>query len=93
MTRRRASTPVSPKVTASTTGGAAATVLGYVLGTLPVIDGWPPVVRAALLVLLMAAGTFAAGYLKRDPLRRPRYAPGGITGTSEVPPPGSTRLS
>ena len=63
------STPVSPKVTASTTGGAAAVVIAYLLGTLPGVASWPEPVRAALLVLIMAAGAFLAGYLKRDPLR------------------------
>ena len=62
-------TPVSPKVPAATLGGAAATVLAYLLGTLPVIDGWPEPVRAALLVLLMAAGAWVAGWLKADVLR------------------------
>ena len=63
-------TPTSPKVTASTTGAAAAALLMYLLGLLPVVDAMPDAVKGALLVLVTAAVSYAAGWLKSDPLRR-----------------------
>lgn len=62
-------TPVSPKVATATGGSAAGIVLAYVLGQLPFIASLPPEVQAALFTLLVAAVTYGAGYLKRDPLR------------------------
>lgn len=62
-------TPVSPKVTSATIGASAATVAGYLLEQVPFIAHAPQQVQSSLLILVIAAGTFGAGYIKRDPDR------------------------
>lgn len=56
-------TPVSPKVTAATGGGAALLALGFILRYYGV-DVPEPVIGAAAVI-----GTFLAGYLTPDRLR------------------------
>ena len=62
-------TAVSPKVTASTIGGAFSTVLAYLLTQVPFIADAPAAVQGALVVLIVAGATFLSGYVKRDPAR------------------------
>lgn len=59
-------TKVSPKVAASTSGGAVAVVVAYILGQLPFVADLPSEVQAALFTIVVAGVTFAAGYLKRE---------------------------
>lgn len=67
MTHRKS--PISPKVTGSTTGSAFGIVVAWLLGQVPLIDHAPTAVQSALVVLVIAAWTFAGGYVTRDPLR------------------------
>jgi hypothetical protein len=66
-----ASTPVSPKVTASASTAAFVTIVMYLLGLVHFIAVWPPEVKLALLVVVTSGLTWGAGYLQRDPLRKP----------------------
>lgn len=60
---------VSPKVLAASASSAVAVVIGWVLTLVPVVKDAPTEVHAAIVVLLVAVATFAAGYIKRDPAR------------------------
>lgn len=64
-----ATTPVSPKVTTAAVTSAVTVVTMYLLGLVPFIASWPSEVKGALLVLVTAAVTYGASYLRRDPLR------------------------
>ena len=59
-----ASSPISPKVTASAAMAAASGILLWILKAYADVDP-PAEVQIAIIVVL----TFAAGYLKSDPLR------------------------
>ncbi len=78
------SNPVSPKVTSATLTTAAVTLVMYVLGQISFVADMPELVKGALLVLVTAGLTFAAGYMRRDPLRVPLS--GKYLYTSDTPP-------
>lgn len=63
-------TPTSPKVTVSTVTGAATVVVLYLLGQIPVFADLNETVKGAILVIVTAGLTYAAGWLKSDPLRK-----------------------
>lgn len=60
---------VSPKVTSSAGGSALGVVLAWLFSQLPLVSDAPAAVQAALVVVVIGAVTFAAGWLKRDPAR------------------------
>lgn len=62
-------TQISPKVTGSTTGSAAGVVIAWLIAQVPFVDYAPAAVQAAIVVLVIAAWTFAGGYVTRDPRR------------------------
>jgi hypothetical protein len=62
-------TPVSPKVTASTVTAGVVTLVMYLLAQIPAVGAMPAAAQGALLVIVTAAVTYAAGYVTRDPLR------------------------
>lgn len=67
-------TPVSPKVTAATVTSGVVTLVMYLLAQIPAVAGMPAAAQGALLVIVTAAVTYAAGYVVRDPLRaEPRH--------------------
>lgn len=63
----RYANPVSPKVTTSTVTAAIITLVLYVLDQ--IVGDLPAVVEGAILVLVTAGATFAAGFHTTDPLR------------------------
>lgn len=56
----------TPKVTAATGGSALGVVLAWLVTLVPGLDHAPAEVQAAVVVLVIAAVTFAAGWLKSD---------------------------
>ena len=60
--------PTKPKVSAATVASSVTVIVLYVLGGVPLFAAMPGEVRGALLVLVTAAATWAAGWLKRDTL-------------------------
>ncbi|GAA1909485.1 hypothetical protein GCM10009737_08450 [Nocardioides lentus] len=63
------STPVSPKVTASSLTAAATAVVLWLLTEIPFVDQAPPLVQASIALLVVGGPTFLVGYRRRDPLR------------------------
>ena len=55
-----------PKVTAASVASSVTVIVLYVLGNLPLVSGLPGEVRGALLVLVTAAATWGAGWLKAN---------------------------
>lgn len=69
MKRTNPTAKVSPKVASASSASAVAVVVAFIVGQVPVLRDAPTEVQAALITLLVAAVTFAAGYIKRDPAR------------------------
>lgn len=63
--------PVSPKVVVATIVAPATLVVMQLLGQIGFIAAWPEPVQTALAALVTAGFTFAASYVKDDPLRVP----------------------
>lgn len=63
-------TPTSPKVKAGSIGSAVAVLVLYLLGRIEAVGDLPTAVAGAVTVLVVAAVTYVAGYVKRDPARR-----------------------
>lgn len=66
---RKASTPVSPKVTTASVGSAVAVLVLYVLSLIPAVGELPDVVAVSITTLVLAGVTFVSGYAKNDPDR------------------------
>lgn len=62
-------TPVSPKVTVAAVTSAAVVLVMYFLSLIPFVAAFPEPVKAAVLVIVTGAVTYAASYARRDPLR------------------------